>query len=314
MKYSGKNSRLLITVLCLLTLSFAAHAQEVEKQEEFNKTYPLLNNQGVSVTNRFGKVEVQNWNQKEVKVAVTIIARAGNDTSAQNILDAITIESKDGNPVAFTTHIEANNFNNASGTSYRRATKSGRKAIEINYVVYLPESNKLDINNKFGNTFVLSRKGSTNINQSFGDLTVGDLPDADSITVKFGKLTAGTLNNAAISIAHSYVNIKALSGSINGEFDFCKQIDVGLTNELKKLDLKFSFSKNITITVPPAIDACFNIETRYSKVNNTTPLKIILTTPEKERGPAIKRTYSGQAGSGKVSIKMYSNFGDIILK
>ena len=313
MKHSGKNSRLLITVLCLLTLSFAAHAQEVEKKKEFNKTYPLHNNQGVSVTNRFGKVELQSWNQKEVKVAVTIIARAGNDTAAQNILDAITIESKDGNPVTFTTHIEAKNFNNASGTSYR-GTKPDRRQIEINYVVYLPESNKLDINNKFGNTFVPSRKGSTNINQSFGDLTVGDLPNADSISQRFGKLTAGTLSNAAIRAAHCYVNIKALSGSINGEFDFCKQIDMGLTHELKKLDLNFSFSKNIAITIPPAIDANFNIETRYSKVNNKTPLKIILTTPEEGSGRTIKRTYSGQAGSGKVSIKMYSNFGDIILK
>jgi hypothetical protein len=313
MKHSGKNSRLLLTVLCLLTLSFAAHAQEVEKQKEFNKTYPLHNNQGVSVTNKFGKVEVQSWNQKEVKVAVTIIARAGNDTSAQNILDAITIESKDGNPVTFTTHIEAKNFNNASGTSYRR-TKPDRRQMEINYVVYLPESNKLNITNKFGNTFVPNRKGSTNINQSFGDLTLGDLPNADSITQRFGQLTAGTLSNAAIRAAHCYVNIKALSGSINAEFDFCKQTQLGLTNELKKLDADFSFSKNIAITVPPAIDARFNIETRYSKVNNETPVKIVQTTPEKKPGRTIKRTYSGQAGSGKVSIKMYSNFGDILLK
>lgn len=310
MKDSTKNSRILAIVLCLLTFSFAARAQNVEKQKEFDKTYPLRDNQAVSVTNKFGKVEVQNWNQKEVKVVVTIIARAANDTSAKNILDAITIESKDGNPVTFTTDIEAKSFNNSSYHS----TKSGLRQMEINYIVYLPESNKLDINNKFGNTFVPDRKGSTNVNQSFGNLTVGDLPHADSITQRFGKLTAGTLSNATISVKHSFVSIKALSGNTDGEFNFCKQTELGLATELKKLDLNFSFSKNIVITVPPAMDARFNIDTRYSKVNNETPFKIVQITPQEKPGRILKRTYSGQAASGKIPIKIYSNFGDVLLK
>jgi hypothetical protein len=310
MKHSIKNSRILATVLCLITLSFTARAQDVEKQKEFTKTYSLHNNEGVSITNKFGKVEVRNWNQNEVKVAVTITARADNDASAQNILDAIKIESKDGNPVTFTTRIESKGNNNSSG----KRTKSARKPMEINYVVYLPENNMIDIDNMFGNTFVPDRKGVTNIKQSFGDLTVNDLQNAGNILVKFGKFTAGTLNNAAVTAAHSYVNIKALSGSAKDEFDFCKRIEIGFTNELKKADLNFSFSNNIAITLPPNIDASFNIETRYGKVNNKTALKIAQTTPDEKRGPAIKRTYSGQAGSGKALVKMYSNFGDILLK
>lgn len=310
MKHSIKHSRILAVVLCLFTLSFTARAQDVEKQKEFTKTYSLHGNQGVSVTNKFGRVEVRNWNQDEVKVAVTIIARAGNDTSAQHILDAITIESKDGNPVTFTTHIESKNNNNSSD----RRAKSDRKPIEINYVVYLPENNKIDIDNRFGNTLVAARKGITSIRQSFGDLTVEDLPNAGSIAIKFGKLTTGTLNNATVTAAYSYVNIKALSGSINSEFDFCKQTEIGLADKLKKADLNFSYSKNIVITLPPAIDAVFDIETRYSKVNNKTPYKIVQVTPDEKPGPIIKRTYSGQAGSGKVRVKVYSNFGDILLK
>ena len=292
MKHLIKNSRILTTVLCLLILSFAVHAQGVEKQKEFTKTYSLHNGQGVSVTNKFGKVEVRNWNQDEVKVAVAIIARAGNDASAQHILDAIMIESKDGNTVTFTTRIESKNDNNSSD----RRAKSDSKPIEINYVVYLPENNKIDIDNSFGNTFVPDRKGVTNLKQSFGDLTVDEL------------------NNATITAAHSYVNIKALSGGINGEFDFCKRIEIGFTNELKKADLNFLYAKNIAITLPPTIDATFDIETRYGKVNNKTAFKIVQTTPDEKPGPTIKRTYSGQAGTGKASVKIHSNFGDILLK
>ncbi|MBO9592426.1 MAG: hypothetical protein J7599_05905 [Niabella sp.] len=301
MNYVIKSNRLLMAFFSFLVFSFTAKAQEHEAQKKMEQHYPLSKKQGVSVTNRFGTVAIHSWNQNQVKVEVTIIARAANPAAAQDILDAVTIESKEGEMIRFATHITEN-------------VQAGNKGISVNYAVYLPEGNRLDVHNTLGNTFVSNRNGITNITQLLGDLTTGDLTNGGNIDSKLGKVAMGFLKNVHLKIGHAEVDIKGLAGTIHGDFLLCKQLKLGLTDQLKTLDLKLSYSKNAVLTLPASFSGNFNIETKYGKLENQTTASITQTTPEEAFGFSFKRAYAGSMGPGKVPVTIYSNFGNVILQ
>ncbi len=300
MNHTIKRNRLLIALFSILSFSFTTKAQEHEVQKKIERHYPLNNNQRVAVTNRFGTVTIHNWSQNQVKVEVMITARAADRVAAQNILDAAAIESKEGDPITFKTQIAED-------------VVIGKKGISIDYVVYLPEDNRLDVNNTLGNIVIPSRSGITNVTQLLGDLTTGDLMNG-SIDSKLGKVVMGILKNVHIKIGHAEVDIKGLSGTVNGAFLLCKPLKLGLTDRLKTLDLKLSYSKNAVLILPASFSGHFNIETKYGKLDNQTTANITQTTPEESFGFSFKRAYAGRMGSGKVPVTIYSDFGNVILQ
>lgn len=300
MNHAIKGNRLLIAFFSILIFSVTTKAQEHEVQKKMEQHYPLNKNQRVSVANRFGTVVVYNWSQNQVKVEVTIIARAADRVAAQSILDAVTIESKEGDSITFKTQI-------AEGTVI------GKKGVSVNCVVYLPEGSKLDVQNTLGNTVIPNRSGNTNITQLLGDLTTGNLMNG-SIDSKLGKVATGVLKDMHIKIGHAEVDIKGLSGTIDGNFLLCKPLKLGLTDQLKTLDLKLSYSKNAVLTLPASFSGHFNIETKYGKLDNQTTANITQTTPEESFGFSFKRAYAGRMGAGKVPVRIYSDFGNVILQ
>ncbi|MCH5598064.1 DUF4097 family beta strand repeat-containing protein [Niabella ginsengisoli] len=289
-------------LLCLLAITtVVAHADNVEKRKTFSKTYSLRSNQKVKISNKFGKVEVNNWNRNEVKVDVTIIASSKDDHATQSILDNINIESSDGNPVTFTTK-----FSNSNN-------KTKNSKMEINYVVHMPAGNPLEIKNEFGSTVIPDWEGEVNVNQSFGALTTGKLRNAKDLDVEFGSLTSTAINDGRIKISYSKLKVDNLSGNISSKIDFCKGSTLGLLKTLTKLDMKISYS-DVSLDLSSDLEATFKINTSFGNVKNSSNVEIINETKEKKYGPTFDKVYSGRKGSGKVPITISSSFGDVILK
>lgn len=297
-----------IKICSLLFLLFAlttaaAHADNLdEKRKTYSKSYSLTSNQRVKISNKFGSVDVRNWNRNEVKVDVTIIAFSKDDRAAQAILDNISIESNDGNPVLFTTKF-AGNTN----------TKGKNSKMEVNYIVYMPAGNPLDIKNEFGSTQIPDWDGEITIKQSFGPIVTGRLQKAKDIDVEFGSLTSSAINNGQIRISYSDMKVDRLSGTISGKIDFCKGTKLGLADNLERLDIKASYS-DVSLNVSTKLSTTVNIKTSFGNLKNNSKLDIINKTKESKYGPTFDKTYSGTQGSGKAPVTISSSFGDITLK
>jgi hypothetical protein len=290
----------LLFLLMALTTS-AVHADNSnEKRKTFSKTYPLKENQRVKISNEFGTIEVKGWTRNEVKVDVTIIAFSKDEQTAQRILDNINIESSDGNPISFTTKRSGN-------------TGNGKSRTEINYTIYMPVTNPLDIKNAFGTTNIPDWDGEVNINQSYGNVVTGRLQKAKDVDVEFGSIVSSAINNGRIKISYSTLKIDNLSGIISSKIDFCTNSKIGLNDNLEKLDMKVSYS-DVSVSVSAKLDATMRINTSFGSLKNNSKVDIINKTVEKRYGPTFDKTYSGTQGSGKASVTISSSFGDIILK
>ncbi|GAB3428466.1 DUF4097 family beta strand repeat-containing protein [Niabella aquatica] len=289
-------------LLLLTALTLVAHADDGEKNKTYSKTYSLRDNQEVKISNKFGKVTVNNWNRKEVKVDVSITVYANDDKVAQNIIDNINIESTEANFISFTTKFSGNNNN-----------KGKNIKMKVNYTVYMPSSNPLSVKNEFGNTYIPDWPGEVNIDQSFGDIETGVLPKVKDIKVQFGSLISKSINDGNMKISYSDLKIDNLSGNITTRIDFCKGSKIGLPSKLDRLDMKISYS-DVTLHISPSLDATFTISTSFGDLKNSSKLNLTNETREKKYGPTFDKKYSGKTGSGKAVVNISNSFGDIVLK
>lgn len=281
------------------TYSVAAENPWAEKKKVVTRTYPLRGNQKVSITNSFGKVNVNNGNRSEVKVEITISVSARTDQAAQEILDRIQIDERNSSEISFETKFT----NNPKG-------RNNNTKMEINYEVTLPAQTPLYIKNSFGNTVIPDRSGNTELQQSFGDLTTGNLSQLANVKVEFGKFAAEKVDGSRIKASYSDVNIKTLTGDLKTDFEFCKKLRLGLSNGLQSLTVKTSYS-DLQITVPQNFNGNFQINTSFGKAQGGSFVRLTDQTKEKKYGPTFDRAYTGKTGNGKTNVFINASFGDV---
>lgn len=301
----SKYFALALLLLLAGTKTFAGDDFAVEKKKTYNKTYSLTASQKVFIKNSFGSVVINNHKSSEVKVEVTIIAKASTEERAQDILDNISINDKAGSTVSFETKID-----NAKGN--QRGRKGENQSMEVNYVVYMPESNPLELQNEFGKSEIGDRSGSTEITQKFGELTVGALTNVDAIRVEFGSISAEKLAGGKTSFSYSEVKVKSFSGAVKSTLEFCGKTRLGFSNEVTDVNINNSYS-DIEIILPSSFNGTYDIHTSFSEFDNNTSFKIKDTDDNEDRGPKFDRDYAGKSGTGACKVKIRSSFGKIKL-
>lgn len=297
-------------MLLLLCLSYTVHGLAagndpvVEKRKVYNKTYSLSRDQKVSIRNSFGTVYVNNYKGSEVKVEVTMIAKAGTDAVAQSVLDNISIIDNNGSTVSFETKIDGNNNGN-------KDRKGGTKGMEVNYQVYMPDRNPLELQNEFGKTTVESRDGLTDITQKFGELNVGSLTNVEQVRVEFGSINAEKLSGGKTSFSYSEVKVKQFSGAVKSTLEFCSKTRLGIGSDVSEISINNSYS-DIELELPADFNATYEIYTNFGDfVNNTDFIIRDADENSEDDGPKFDHDFKGRSGNGRCSVKIRSSFGKI---
>lgn len=308
-----RSFKIIIPLLLLQTGLFAQHDNENnnnnKKKYEFvknksvNKSYNVSSSDKLSIQNQFGSVEVHTWTKNEIKVDVKIEVSANTNELAQKMIDKISVaDAKNGSTISFKTSI--NNMNNSKGE---------KSSMSIDYDIYMPATNPLEVNNEFGPTIIPDYRGEVDLTSKFGSLTAGNLFNVKAIQVEFGKATIASINNGKIVIKYSNSNLGSISGNIKMNVEFTTGIKMNLDNNLTGLDLKASYS---TVNLKPdaGLGASYNIQSSYGTLKNNTSIKFDGDDDDRnDRGPKFDHQYNGKSGNGSVQIKVNTSFGNVIL-
>jgi len=306
--------RLYILVTCFSFLSAVVSANPgdplVEKRKTYSKSYSISGSDKVTLNNQFGEMKILTWDKNEIKVDVTIVCKASSDDVAQKIMDKISIEDgKTGNGVYFKTKMKGESNN--SGTNKKGEYKE--QSMKIDYLVYMPALNPLEANNQFGPMSLPDFKGSVDLESKFGSLTTGRLMNVKNIDVEFGSANIAHLNGGKLTIKFSKGTVGSMSGNVLLRFEFCDKIKIGLSNEVKDLDLKNSYT-NVYLDASTNLSASFDVHTSFGEFKNKTSFDISEEKSDSDRnGPKFDKDYSGKAGSGSNKINIRSEFGEVIL-
>jgi len=177
--------------LCLL-LSTIGWAKDQDQKKKFvEKNYQVTTTTKLRIDNKFGKVEVNSWEKNEFDIKIEIIGKGSNEERAQRILNAIDIDiTESSTEIEFETEIESTKNKNEEG-------------FEINYRIYMPEGNPLEIKNSFGDVTMGNRSNDLEVNVAYGSLKAGDISGEAYIKVSFGSGSVGEIEEGEATIKYS---------------------------------------------------------------------------------------------------------------
>ncbi|MEN9599588.1 MAG: hypothetical protein RL596_1907 [Bacteroidota bacterium] len=293
----------------LLLIAFSAFAQEkaamnwpVKLDKSFSKSAPISSQQ-VVLNNKFGAMQIETWDKKEVKIEAVINVASRDNETAQEMLDRISIDELSSNEkIGFRTLWKENQQNWNNGKSYE---------IKVNYKVWLPNGTKLIAENSFGPLTIGDYAGQAELISKYGNLTAGKLSKGVMVRIEFGKSDIVSLSDGELVLKYSKTNINSLSGDINAVFEFSSGLDLPLSNSLKKFTVKANYSSLYFLT-ETGFNADYDLVFNNGSASGKGSIKLTETTEQRSIGYSPTKKYKGSIGKGgDTQITLKSNFGSL---
>ena len=306
------------------------YSQASEKTKTISKSYPVDSKDKLSINNQYGKVLVKTWPKNEIKVDIEIKAFESSDSKAQDLLESVSIaESRTGNLISFKTNFERNSMNFWSRT---KNGKEERRGVQVNYTVYMPSKNPLDVTNKYGSTTLPDFSGAVNINNSYGSFSAQKLDNpANRVKVSYGSASIEDFSSGNLDISYGSLNLNnadRLNADIRygsakiGRLTSSGNIDISYTGgfkidevdqSVKNLTINSSYS-GVTLGIDEAANFDFDVTVSYAGFNfDDDKINVVSKTPDDTgKGWNPTKNYKGHIGKGSDSrILIKSNYGGV---
>ena len=213
-------------------------------------------------------------------------------------------------------------------------TKNGneeKRGVQVNYTVYMPSKNPLDINNRYGSTTLPDFEGPLNISSSYGSLTAEKLANpANRIKVSYGSATIESFSTGVLDVSYGSLklaNADKLTADIRyssakiGSLTNSGKIDVAygscrieeMNKNVQNLIINSSYS-GLTMGIDETANFNFDVTVSYAGFNyNDAKVNITRKTPdENAKGFNPTKNYVGTYGKGSDSkIVIKSNYGGV---
>ncbi|MEJ7692575.1 hypothetical protein [Daejeonella sp.] len=200
-----------------------------EKTKIISKTYAVDKNDKLAISNQYGNITVHTWAKNETKVDIEIKAFESTESSAQELLESVIItDARQGDLINFRT-----SFGKTSMNFWSRIKngKEERRGVQVNYVIYMPSKNPLDINNSYGRTELPDFSGPLNIRTSYGPFSAGKLDNpANRVKVTYGSATMENYSNGNLEIAYGGGLKLAHAENVTASVKYCSAKINKLTN------------------------------------------------------------------------------------
>lgn len=178
----------MLLLLPFLLVSLTLTGQEVTK--EFHEEFTAGANSTLQISNRYGDVIIDSWDQDQVVIDVKVTVEMPNREKAEKLLEYINVEfSHDGDVISAKTVID---------DKFSFSGWGGSRRFSIDYSVKMPVDIALTLSNRYGNSDLDELNGLANIDIKYGNLTVGKLTRGNekplnSVSIAYGK---GTIDEA----------------------------------------------------------------------------------------------------------------------
>lgn len=303
----------------------------VEKSKLITKTYSVDQNDKLSINNQYGKVSVHVWAKNEIRVDVEIKAFESSESSAQELLESVKIaDLRQGNLISFKTNFDKTSLNFWSRV---KNGKEERRGVQVNYTIYMPANNPLEINNRYGSTELDDFSGPVNISSSYGSFSSGKLDNpANQVKVSYGSANMENYSNGNLSVSYGGLKL-AHADKVNASIKFSSAKITRLTNggtfdlsysggfkidevdkNVKNLIITSSYS-GVTLGIDENADFDFDVTVSYAGFNfDNQKMNLVnqLSDEGKTKSWNPTKNYKGSMGKGSDSrIIIKSNYGGV---
>ena len=199
---------------------------QVEQRRRLSRSFAVPQaGRAFSLDTRYGRVQINPWNKREIKVEAELVARAETDVSARLVLDALDVQwleydAKTGG-VAVSTQFGPALRGRAGGCRY-----------EVNYTVWLPRTTALRVHNSFGEVAIAGDMGGpTELAVEYGVLRAGRLEGPRNL-VRIGNGDCTIAFAGRASIETSYARLRLDEGTTVDLRNNYSDVDIGTVQDL----------------------------------------------------------------------------------
>jgi hypothetical protein len=203
------------------------------KEKIIKKEFSVDADATLKVDNSYGNIDVITWDENRIVFEITITTNGNDEEKVQEKLDEISVSFNASSSLVSARTI----FNNDKSSSWWKWNKGNNVNMKINYVIKMPITNHVDLNNDYGSINLDKLKGQATINCDYGKITTKELL-ADNNIINFDYS-----NNCYFE----YIK----SGKINADYS-------GFTvAKAKNLDIVADYTKSV---VEIAEDVSYNCD------------------------------------------------------
>ena len=172
----------LIILLLIPAITFADDEWKGKytKNKKINKEFTVNADATLKINNSFGNLDIATWDQNRIEIEVSITTNGNDEEKVQKKLDEITVKfSSSPEWVAAETI-----FNKNKSKSWWSWNKKNKVNMEINYLVKMPVTNAVILDNDYGNINLDKLEGVAKISCDYGKITTKELM-ADNNSISF---------------------------------------------------------------------------------------------------------------------------------
>ena len=277
---------LFLISMLISTITFAEnggngkHTKEKTISREFIVNHDAL----IKINNSYGNINVITYSGKSVSIEVKIMTSGDNLDKVVEKLENINVDFQaSSNMVSAKTIFDKN-----KSPSWWSWGKSNNVKMEINYVIKLPITNSVDLNNDYGSITLDRLEGSAKINCNYGKITTKEL--------------MANNNNISFDYTNNSYFEYIRSGKINADYS---SFTVAKTNSL---DINADYTKSVVEVAEEVTYNCDYGSITIQKANNINGHGDYLTA----RFGEIYKDIQIQANYGSIKIdRMTTNAGNI---
>lgn len=198
-------ANLLVCLFLGQTILALANGPVQEFTKTINREFGTAADGTTALYNKYGTVNVKTWANNSVKIDITIVVNAKSQREADESFKNINVN--------FTNawgYVKAETMI-AEGMSYGQINwwpgKTCGDDFKINYEVWMPANNQLDLKNKYGNSWVAALKGKLIAEIKYGELRAEAISNDADLNLAYGKAWLSRVNNLYGQSSYSELNI-----------------------------------------------------------------------------------------------------------
>jgi hypothetical protein len=198
----------ILSILVIAVWIITAFAVQDEYTKRYHEEFDTNDETELVIQNKYGEVDIKDWDKDLVEIDVVVTVEHPDKERAERILSLISIDlSKEGNTIKAITQIDEKFHRIHWGWG-----KSG-KQFSIDYTVNMPKDLKLNLLNKYGNTFINELTGEVTIEIKYGNLKAnkilrGNIKPLSNLILGYGKATIEEVNWLKTDIKYSKIEIE----------------------------------------------------------------------------------------------------------
>lgn len=204
MKLICKNILIFFVVFGFANTAISANPDPSISKKEFVKTikknFKMSADGQVTLSNKYGKINLKTWDRNEVNVEVKITVDARTEANANEVFQRININFSNG-----TDYVKAITEIESQKSSWWGSDAQGE--FRIDYEVSIPKSASIDLSNQYGDAEIGAIGGNAIIAIKYGNFNVHSVGKNTTVNLGYGNGSIGKSRDTDVSVKYSKINL-----------------------------------------------------------------------------------------------------------